>query len=124
MKVSLIIESGSTKADWIFYTKDGAIDQTDSIGLNPKIISPEKLEGIMEGIISNRKELNIQKVYFYGSGVLRFEHIIEESLQKILPNTAIQVKSDLYAAAIASSYKNKVICILGTGSVIAGFKKD
>ncbi len=124
MLTKLIIESGSTKADWVFFDSNGEIDRTTSIGLNPKVIDSEKLNGIIASILNAHADLEIDHVYFYGAGVLNYEDVIQKAFANVLPNSQIEVYSDIVAAAHASSFKNKNLCILGTGSIIASFKKN
>lgn len=124
MKADVIIESGSSKSDWIFFNDEGQLAKTEFVGLNPKVIAPEILEGIIKSILEEYKEFEIKNVYFYGAGVLNYENVIENAFIKLINDVHIEVHSDIIAAAKASSYKNKIVCILGTGSVMATFKKE
>ena len=66
----LIVDSGSTKTDWIAIENTGKVlFETQTLGLNPQVLSSNILK---ERIVNNfelykfRKE--IDKIYFYGAG--------------------------------------------------------
>ena len=66
----LVVDSGSTKTDWIAMSEDGdQIFQTQTLGLNPQVLSAEILN---ERIINNyelyKHRHEATHVYFYGAG--------------------------------------------------------
>ena len=67
----LIVDSGSTKSDWLAVDKDGnrLMDKIRTKGLNPAILSEKKLNKL----IKKSKELKsnadkVTHVFFYGAG--------------------------------------------------------
>lgn len=125
MKNSLIIESGSSKADWIFYERNERLMELKTIGLNPKVTP---IDEIKEEIFSNLNyfEQKVEEVFFYGAGVIGKEDQLKELIESHPNVKKAEVYSDLIAAA-RSSMKNseeRIVCILGTGSYVGLFKGD
>jgi len=118
----LIVDSGSTKTDWICLNDEGQIVfETQTLGLNPQVLSDQIIE---ERIINNydlyRPRKSIVKIYFYGAGCgTRPPRILlKKVLQSIFPVAEIEVYEDTFAAVYAStnSGEKSIVCILGTGS--------
>ena len=111
----LIIESGSTKADWAFVMQDETIFfQTQ--GLNPATTEVIKIDLLNHQIEMLKK---VEAVYFYGAGIVPHanENIIQSFLQSYNPNLNIEINTDLTAAIKATAGDDKgIVCILGTGS--------
>lgn len=116
-----IVDSGSTKCDWIIVERDGKeILRTESIGFHPRFITPEQ----MEKEIQDNKELQkitqkIKYLYFYGAGCSSesVNSVIKNTLEKYFPYAAITVDHDLKGAAYSAYYgRPAMVCILGTGS--------
>lgn len=120
----LIVDSGSTKCDWISIDKDGnqILEKIRTKGLNPAILKEKKLYKI----ISGQPELNTHKnivthVYFYGAGcgTEKPRQQLKGVLESIFTNAHIEVKEDTFAAVratISDPHEAAVVCILGTGS--------
>ena len=118
----LIVDSGSTKTDWISVDNDGKIlFSTQTLGLNPQVLSSAILkERIINNfdLYQNREE--VTHLYFYGAGCgvespqLRIRKVFNEIFNK----ADISIKEDTYAAVYAASKpgEKSIICILGTGS--------
>ena len=115
-----IIESGSTKSDWVILNKDNQeIIRTQTIGFNPIFV---KSEDIHKEIIQDQDLYNltneINQIYFYGAGVrsLELRNVIKLGLN-VFNNAEIHIDTDLKAACY-SAYNGKpvIVCILGTGS--------
>ena len=117
----LIIESGSTKADWICIDQKGAeVSRWSLMGFNPYFHSAD----FIGKILKNHSEISkisesIEQVWFYGAGCSskKLNKIIFNGLRSVFRNSLINVDHDLKAAAFAT-YDNcpHVACILGTGS--------
>ena len=66
----LIVDSGSTKTDWISINKKGEVlFETQTLGLNPQVLT----ENILKERVVNNFELykfrkDVEKIYFYGAG--------------------------------------------------------
>jgi N-acetylglucosamine kinase-like BadF-type ATPase len=118
----LVVDSGSTKTDWIAVDAKGEIlFSTQTLGLNPQVLSSAILK---ERIINNfdlyQNREQVTHLYFYGAGCgvespqLRINKVFDE----IFTNAEKTIKEDTYAAVYAASKPEEkaVVCILGTGS--------
>ena len=118
----LVVDSGSTKTDWIAVdTKGKILFSTQTLGLNPQVLSSAILK---ERIINNfdlyQNREQVTDLYFYGAGCgvespqLRINKVFDE----IFTNAEKTIKEDTYAAVYAASKPEEkaVVCILGTGS--------
>jgi N-acetylglucosamine kinase-like BadF-type ATPase len=120
-----IIDSGSTKSDWIAIdteTGDPIFEKQRTKGLNPAIISDTDAFYIIKAndLIYDNK-LNVTHVYFYGAGcgTEKPSQMLKEVLESIFLNAEVVVEEDTYAAIYATvgvSQRPAVVCILGTGS--------
>ena len=120
----LIVDSGSTKCDWIAVDKEGnqLLEKIRTKGLNPAILSEKKLRKT----IKKSKELTenkekVSKVYFYGAGcgTENPRLALKVVLQQFFTNANIEVNEDTMAAVYATintTDEAAVVCILGTGS--------
>ncbi len=119
----LVVDSGSTKTDWIALTEDGKhLFQTQTLGLNPQVLSQEILH---ERIVNNfelfKHKDDVTALYFYGAGcgVEKPRRLIKEVFDKFFSKAKeILIKEDTYAALYATATEGEpsVVCILGTGS--------
>ena len=126
----LIVDSGSTKTDWIAIDDAGHIlFETQTLGLNPQVLS----EDIVEERIINNYELyrvrnEVDSVYFYGAGCGTEppRKLMDKVLATIFQNAETIVKEDTYAAvyAITDPKEQSIVCILGTGSNCSYFDGD
>lgn len=119
----LIVDSGSTKTDWIALSEDGVtLFQTQTLGLNPQVLSQEIL---VERIINNfelyKNRHSVTSIYFYGAGcgVAKPRKLIQDVFEGIFTQADdVVIKEDTYAAlyATATIGTPSIVCILGTGS--------
>ena len=119
----LIVDSGSTKTDWIAIDNKGEIlFETQTLGLNPQVLTNHILK---ERIVNNfelykfRKE--VSEIYFYGAGCGTEPPriLIKSVFKEIFKNcTEFSIKEDTYAAIYSTAKINSksIVCILGTGS--------
>ncbi|MAV65914.1 MAG: N-acetylglucosamine kinase [Flavobacteriaceae bacterium] len=119
----LIVDSGSTKTDWIAINEKGdKLFETQTLGLNPQVLGKYILQ---ERIVNNyelykfRKEVN--QIYFYGAGCGTEPPrvLIKTVFSDIFKNCSkFSVKEDTYAAIYSTAKPNtkSIVCILGTGS--------
>ena len=118
----LVVDSGSTKTDWISLDNEGEeIFSTQTLGLNPQMLSNEILNERIENnfdIYKNRKLVN--KLFFYGAGcgVKDTQNRILKVFKSIFVNSEFDIKEDTYAAVYSAVDKGipSIVNIIGTGS--------
>ncbi|WP_420574117.1 N-acetylglucosamine kinase [Kordia sp.] len=120
----LIVDSGSTKCDWIAVDKDGnqLLDKLRTKGLNPAILTEKKLKKT----IKKSKELSAHRhtvthIFFYGAGcgTENPRLLLKGVLENFFTNALVEVNEDTLAAVYATiNHKAEaaVVCIQGTGS--------
>lgn len=119
-----IVDSGSTKCDWMAIDMQGnqLEDKIRTKGLNPAILSEKKLEKIIRKSDGLKKYFNDAKyIFFYGAGcgTENPRMILKGILHEYFPNAEIEVQEDTMAAVRATINSNDeaaVVCIMGTGS--------
>ncbi|NND51814.1 MAG: N-acetylglucosamine kinase [Flavobacteriaceae bacterium] len=120
----LIVDSGSTKCDWIAINAKGEqiLDKIRTKGLNPAILSEKKLaKNIKKSDILMRHKDEVSHIFFYGAGcgTEKPRILLKVVLQELFTNAQVTVNEDTMAAVYATLSKNDeaaVVCILGTGS--------
>ncbi len=118
----LIVDSGSTKADWIAINEEGKVlFTTQTLGLNPEILDGDEIIERLNDrfdILQNKKE--VTHLFFYGAGcgTDRMKISLSQIFQDYFSNAIIDVKEDTYAAVYATTPKGEkaIVSILGTGS--------
>ena len=116
-----IVESGSTKADWVLIDHQGhEVNRWSIMGFNPFFHSAEVVETELKKIPDLMAFApRVQQVWFYGAGCSSSakNSIISDGLGRVFPHAMLQVDHDLHAAAFAT-YQGipQITCILGTGS--------
>ena len=120
--MKLLVDSGSTKADWIAIDDNGKVlFTTQTLGLNPEVLDKEEIIARLEDKfdISHNKD-KASYLFFYGAGcgTDRMKDFLTIAFQEYFTNAAISVHEDTYAAVYATTPKNEeaIVCILGTGS--------
>jgi N-acetylglucosamine kinase-like BadF-type ATPase len=120
----LIVDSGSTKSDWLAVDKNGnrLMDKIRTKGLNPAILSEKKLGKLIKKSkdLKNNAE-QVTHVFFYGAGcgTTNATELLSSVLKDIFTNAHIEVNEDTLAAVYATINNPEeaaVVCILGTGS--------
>lgn len=126
--MKIIVDSGSTKADWIFFDqKNNLITSVTSLGLNPEVITLEEFFTRVDTIPDIRKNKDqVRELYFYGSGCGsdRTQSIVRRFFETYFSKcTAIHVHEDTYAAIYATVARGDrgIVCINGTGSNVTYF---
>lgn len=120
--MKLLVDGGSTKADWIAIDENGKVlFTTQTLGLNPEVLDKEEVIARLEDkfdISHNRTKA--KNLYFYGAGcgTDRMKNYLAEVFREYFPNAAVAVYEDTYAAVYATTPKDEeaIVCILGTGS--------
>lgn len=118
----LIVDSGSTKTDWIAVDTSGEVlFSTQTLGLNPQVLSSAILN---ERIINNYQIYQnrdaVTHLYFYGAGcgIQSPVNRIKKVFEGIFKQCTFNIKEDTYAAvySTAKPSERSIVCILGTGS--------
>ena len=118
----LVVDSGSTKTDWIALDKNGKeIFSTQTLGLNPQMLSNEILNERIKNnfdIYKNRK--SVEKLFFYGAGcgVESTQERILKVFNSIFINSEFDIREDTYAAVYSAVDIGtpSIVNIIGTGS--------
>ena len=118
----LLVDSGSTKADWIAIDEDGnVLFTTQTSGLNPEIIEGDEIiERLNErfDILQNKDKATHLFFYGAGCGTDNMKISLSRIFQEYFSNAIIVVEEDTYAAVYATTPKGEkaIVSILGTGS--------
>lgn len=116
----LITDGGSTKCDWILLDSSGdVILRTQTLGLNPAIISEDDLKyRIEKNIELNSLFETVKLVDFYGAGcgTKTPTALLKKVIESLFVNAKVTVSEDTKAAVYAATQEPGIICILGTGS--------
>ena len=120
--MKLLVDSGSTKADWMAIDSEGKVlFTTQSLGLNPEVLTKEEiLHRLNDKLDISQNKSKASELYFYGAGcgTDRMKKFLKEVFEGYFTNAKVQVEEDTYAAVYATTAKNEraIVCILGTGS--------
>ncbi len=119
MAITLIADSGSTKAEWCLL--DGKKRKTIfTQGISPYFLNTDEIQKILEiELRTKMKNIEPDEVYYYGTGCSSTENAksVKRALKKTFTKAAIFVETDLMGAAKALCGNEKgIACILGTGS--------
>ncbi|WP_310558036.1 N-acetylglucosamine kinase [Flavobacterium sp.] len=118
----LLVDSGSTKADWIAIDEDGKIlFTTRTLGLNPEILDEEEIIERLNDkfdILQNKDKATHLFFYGAGCGTDAMKIMLSQAFQKYFQNAIVEVQEDTYAAVFATTPKGEkaIVSILGTGS--------
>jgi N-acetylglucosamine kinase-like BadF-type ATPase len=117
----IIVDSGSTKADWQILKADGSQELHHTMGFNPFFVDEDRVEKELKKDFVHQVDVAAARwVYFYGAGCsdrMRCD-IIKRGLTRIFTNAeTIEVEHDLLASARATcGIEPGIACIIGTGS--------
>ena len=114
----LIADSGATKCEWCLIN-NGKKTKIITIGISPYFINKEQIVDLLKAALLPKIKIEISSIYFYGTGLANADNIkiIKTALKQLFPATAIEVNTDLVAAARSLLQNQKgITCILGTGS--------
>ena len=120
--MKLLVDSGSTKADWIAIDENGkVVFTTQTLGLNPEVLDKEEIINRLDDKfdISHNKD-KATHLFFYGAGcgTDRMKDFLTLVFKDYFSNASVVVHEDTYAAVYATTPKSEkaIVCILGTGS--------
>jgi glucosamine kinase len=117
----IIVDSGSTKADWQIINADGSRELHTTMGFNPFFHDEDRIEmELKKEFVHDVKVDEAKWIYFYGAGCsdkMRCDQV-KRGLARIFQHAeTIEVEHDLLASARAScGTKAGIACIIGTGS--------
>lgn len=118
--MKLIIDCGSTKADWLVLNEKSTAVRFQTEGFNPNYTDYEHISSIIVNKVLYKPYIqDITEVFFYGTGCGNQQNrdLIFEILKSVFINAEIFVTHDMMAACHALFGRNEgVACILGTGS--------
>src|SRR5689334_12549344 len=102
----IVVDSGSTKADWALITQGGKVFLHQTMGFNPYFHDEKKVHSEL-----NKKEFTdviplgeIKNVFYYGAGCPDefYKSKMRTALKSVFTNADIEVHHDLLGAARAT----------------------
>lgn len=120
--MKLLVDSGSTKADWIAINDEGTVlFSTQTLGLNPEILNDDEIiERLNDRFDLLQNKDKASHLFFYGAGcgTDKMKIMLSNVFGNYFSNAIIDVQEDTYAAVYATTPPNTkaIVCILGTGS--------
>lgn len=119
MPVTLIADSGATKAEWVLIA-DGKQTTFFTQGISPYFLSTEAIIHLLQQeLVPHLNASLVQQVQYYGTGCAnpQNEKSVQQALKAVFNAATVHVHTDLVAAARAVCQNEKgIACILGTGS--------
>lgn len=117
----LVADCGSTKVDWAIVDHGcKVVKRVGTKGMNAVVMSEADLEEIVASeLASTLADYAIDRVYFYGAGVVsdQARDKIRRVLRPYVQARTIEVESDLLAAArVLCGHSPGIACIIGTGA--------
>lgn len=119
MSVTLIADSGATKAEWCL-VHNGKKKTLFTQGISPYFLTTQQVADLVEDELHKKlKNITVDHIYYYGTGCANPENArsIKKALSQVFPSAHVNVQTDLMAAARAvCGHEKGIACILGTGS--------
>jgi len=116
----LVVDSGSTKADWRLIDDSLNVVDFKTIGLSPFFVTPDIIKReIVTSFPFDVDGTRVEKIYFYGAGCSSDDRkqIIKDGLMSVFSQSIVDVETDMFGAAKALYGNDKgIAAILGTGS--------
>ena len=118
--MEIIIDSGSSKADWLVTSQFTAVSKVRTMGFNPFFHAADFITQEIQKSFSNVLNPDeISSIIYYGAGCSSDSRnqIISNGISGFFKKAKIEVYHDILAAARATCFNNSgIACILGTGS--------
>jgi N-acetylglucosamine kinase-like BadF-type ATPase len=115
----LIVDSGSTKAEWCFLNENQHISYFTS-GISPYFLNESQIvEVIVSSLLPQIGSIVVDEIYFYGTGCKNpiNKLFVKSALLSVFSNAYVEVDHDLMGAARGlCGNTSGIACILGTGS--------
>jgi len=119
MPISLIADSGATKAEWVLLN-NGKKKTLFTQGISPYFLNTDQIAELLQKELAVKLKQQVpEEIHYYGTGCANPQNVtsIKKALGRIFPGAYISVNTDLMAAARAvCGHQKGVACILGTGS--------
>jgi glucosamine kinase len=119
MPVTLLADSGATKAEWCLLY-NGKKKTLFTQGISPYFLSTDEIATLVQNELKKKlKGVSVDELFYYGTGCANPENAknVKKALKKVFPEARVNVDTDLMAAARAVCGRQKgIACILGTGS--------
>jgi glucosamine kinase len=119
MPITLIADSGATKAEWCLLN-NGKKKTLFTQGISPYFLNTNQIAELVTKELSPKlKNITVDYIYYYGTGCSNSDNArsIKKALTKIFPKADVSVNTDLMGAARAvCGHEKGIACILGTGS--------
>ncbi|MCS6904761.1 MAG: hypothetical protein NZ576_05170 [Bacteroidia bacterium] len=118
----LVVDCGSTKADWRVFDTTQVVEGVGSVGFNPSIEKPEDIKEIIAlRVVPKFQKYTLNQIFFYGAGCssASIQHFMQILLHEIFqtPVSQIYVAEDLMGAVYATAEERAgIVAILSTGS--------
>ena len=126
--MTLIVESGATKTDWLALAEDGTRVNVKTGGMNLASMPQDAVNEVVESassLLFKEGVTTIDSIHFYAAGLIcqpgECVPVMAQTLDKVLrgffPDASIEYASDTLAAARAvCGHDPGIAAILGTGS--------
>lgn len=121
--MKLIVDSGSTNAQWVLLARNGDFTKVRTDGINPFYQTREGMKNTIQNqLLPQIAHLlwvgPIENVYFYGAGCTPEKiPFVAEALQMCFRKAEVSVENDAVGACRALlGDREGIACILGTGS--------
>lgn len=114
----LLVDSGGTKANWVFSQDGREIARVKTEGLHPLFMSDEQITSLLEQVLAQAPQLP-EAIHYYGTGcrAKAIQDRLEQLIGKVFQGAKVEVESDLLGTARALCQRSPgIACILGTGS--------
>jgi N-acetylglucosamine kinase-like BadF-type ATPase len=119
MPVTLITDSGATKAEWCLLN-NGERKILFTQGISPYFLNTDEIaELVTKELAAKISNVTVEHIYYYGTGCSNIENAksIKKALSRVFAKAQVNVNTDLMAAARAvCGHEKGIACILGTGS--------
>lgn len=117
--MQIIADAGASKTDWRWITKDGAVGQAKTKGINAYHITEDELLSLLVAELNIPLTETNSQVHFYGAGCgsKANKEKVKKTLSSFFKTDKVEVQHDLLAAARATCLDQPgIVCILGTGA--------
>lgn len=118
--VTLIADSGSTKAEWCLLNGPQPVQTVYTRGISPYFLTaPEVVSLLRAELLPQLPEVTIEQICYYGTGCAAEQNrqLLKQALEETFSKAHVTVTHDLMGAAQATcGHQKGVACILGTGS--------